>query len=67
MGGPNPSRNSISVNPPDIPVLEKEITRVKHGKAVVIPQSDKTNGHGTHTLATVWMDYLVQLLKESSK
>lgn len=55
------------VNPPDIGVLEKEIVRVKRGRAVTIPESDKTNGHGTHTLATVWMDYLVQLLKESAK
>ncbi len=55
------------VNPPDIPVLEKEITRVKRGKAVVIPESEKTNGHGTHTLAAVWMDYLKQLLKDSEK
>ena len=55
------------VNPPDIGVLEKEIGRVKRGRAVTIPESDKTNGHGTHTLASVWMDYLVQLLKESAK
>lgn len=55
------------VNPPDIPVLAKEISRVQHGRAVVIPESDKTNGHGTHTLAAVWMEHLVQLLKESAK
>ena len=55
------------VNPPDIGVLEKEIVRVKRGRAVTIPESDKTNGHGTHTLAAVWMDYLVHLLKASAK
>jgi len=55
------------VNPPDITVLEKEITRVKRGRAIVIPESDKTNGHGTHTVAAVWMEQLLQLLKESAK
>ncbi len=55
------------VNPPEIGVLEKEITRVKRGRAVMIPLSDKTAGHGTHTLAAVWMEHLVQLLKESQR
>lgn len=55
------------VNPPDIPVLEREITRVKRGRMMMIPESDKTNGHGTHTLAAVWKDELARLLKESEK
>jgi homoserine O-acetyltransferase len=55
------------VNPPEIGVLEKEITRVPKGRAIMIPLSDKTAGHGTHTLAAVWKDYLVELLKASEK
>jgi homoserine O-acetyltransferase len=55
------------VNPPEIGVLEKEITRVTKGRAIMIPLSDKTAGHGTHTLAAVWKDYLVELLKVSEK
>jgi homoserine O-acetyltransferase len=55
------------VNPPEIGVLEKEITRVPKGRAIMIPLSDKTAGHGTHTLAAVWKDYLVELLKISEK
>lgn len=55
------------INPPEIGVLEREITRVPHGRAVVIPFSDKTAGHGTHTLAAVWKDYLAELLKESER
>ena len=35
--------------------------------AVMIPLSDKTAGHGTHTLAAVWMAHLVQLLKDSQR
>ena len=53
------------VNPPEIGILEKEITRVRHGRAVIIPLSDKTAGHGTHTLAAVWKNYLVELLQAS--
>jgi homoserine O-acetyltransferase/O-succinyltransferase len=53
------------VNPPEIGVLEKEITRVPKGRAVMIPFSDKTAGHGTHTMAAVWKDYLAELLKTS--
>jgi homoserine O-acetyltransferase len=55
------------VNPPEIGLLEQEITRVKRGRAVVIPLSDSTAGHGTHTLAAVWKDQLVQLLRDSAR
>jgi homoserine O-acetyltransferase/O-succinyltransferase len=50
------------INPPDLGILEREIHRVPHGKAVVIPESDATYGHGTHTHAAVWKSYLVELL-----
>jgi len=53
------------VNPPEIGLLEREIKRVPHGRAVVIPLSDRTAGHGTHTIAAVWKDYLSDLLRES--
>ena len=53
------------VNPPEIGILEREIARVPHGRAVMIPFSDKTAGHGTHTLAAVWKNYLVELLQQT--
>jgi homoserine O-acetyltransferase len=55
------------VNPPEIGVLEKEMTRVPKGRAIVIPLSDRTAGHGTHTIAAIWKQYLVELLKETEK
>ena len=55
------------VNPGELGGLEREITRVPKGKAVVIPLSDKTQGHGTHTIAAVWKQYLDELLKMSAK
>jgi homoserine O-acetyltransferase len=55
------------INPPELGILEAGIKRVPHGNAVVIPESDKTAGHGTHTLAAVWKQYLVELLATSEK
>ncbi|HXR05735.1 MAG TPA: alpha/beta fold hydrolase [Candidatus Acidoferrum sp.] len=55
------------INPPELWILETEIKRVKNGRAIVIPLSDRTQGHGTHTLAALWKDDLAQLLKESER
>ena len=53
------------INPPELGILQREVKRVPHGRAVVIPLSDKTRGHGSHTVAALWKDELVRLLKES--
>jgi homoserine O-acetyltransferase/O-succinyltransferase len=55
------------INPPELAILEREIKRVPHGRAIVIPFSDKTRGHGSHTLAALWKDQLADLLKETEK
>jgi homoserine O-acetyltransferase/O-succinyltransferase len=55
------------INPPELGILEREIKRVPRGRAIVIPFSDKTRGHGSHTLAALWKDQLVDLLKETEK
>jgi Homoserine acetyltransferase len=55
------------INPPELGILEREIKRIPHGRAIVIPLSDKTRGHGSHTLAALWKDQLVDLLKETEK
>jgi len=53
------------INPPELGILEREIKRVPSGRAIVIPLSDKTRGHGSHTVAALWKDRLSELLKES--
>ena len=55
------------VNPPELGILEREITRLPRGRAVVIPLSDATRGHGSHTVASLWKQYLRQLLEESER
>jgi homoserine O-acetyltransferase len=52
------------INPPELGILQGEVKRVPHGRAIVIPFSDKTRGHGSHTLAALWKDQLADLLKE---
>jgi homoserine O-acetyltransferase len=55
------------INPPELRVLEREIKRVKHGKAIVMPETDKTRGHGTHTLAAVWKKDFAKFLKKTER
>ena len=55
------------INPPELGILEREIARVPHGRALLIPLSEKTRGHGSHTIAALWKDDLVRLLTESGK
>jgi len=50
------------VNPPELGILEREIQRVPRGKAVVLPITDQTRGHGTHSLPAIWGHYLAELL-----
>jgi len=55
------------INPPELGIAEQEIKRVPRGKFVLIPISDQTHGHGTHTWAAVWQQYLKELLAESER
>ena len=53
------------INPPELGIAEQEVTKIPRGKFVLVPISDQTHGHGTHTWAAVWKDRLEELLKES--
>ncbi len=53
------------INPPELGVAESLAARIPHVRYVVIPTSDQTHGHGTHTWAAVWKSYLAELLQES--
>jgi homoserine O-acetyltransferase/O-succinyltransferase len=54
------------INPPELGIAEREIKKVKNGRFVVLPISDETRGHGTHTRAAVWKQYLGELLEKSA-
>jgi homoserine O-acetyltransferase len=56
------------INPPELSDIAKRlIRRVPHGRYILIPASMSTYGHGTHTHAADWKQYLLQLLSESGK
>jgi homoserine O-acetyltransferase/O-succinyltransferase len=55
------------INPPELQILEREIKRVPHGRALVIPFSEHTHGHGSHTYAVLWKQHLEELLKSPER
>jgi homoserine O-acetyltransferase len=55
------------INPPELGIAEREIKRVKRGKFVLIPASESTHGHGTHTWAVFWQKDLKALLDATAK
>jgi homoserine O-acetyltransferase len=55
------------INPPELGIAETKVKEIPHGRFVLIPISDQTHGHGTHTWAAVWKDYLAELLKATER
>ena len=53
------------VNPPELGQVARVIEKLRHGRYILIPTSDETRGHGTHSLAAVWKQYLVELLRQT--
>ena len=53
------------INPPELGIAERTVHEMPNARFVLIPTSDVTHGHGTHTQAAVWQQYLVQLLNQS--
>jgi homoserine O-acetyltransferase/O-succinyltransferase len=51
------------VNPPELGLVETLMPRVKKGRFVLIPTSDRTRGHGTHSRPDVWHDHLAEFLR----
>ncbi len=52
------------VNPPELPIMQDLITQVKRGRFILLPVTDATRGHGTHSLPAIWGEELVKFLKE---
>lgn len=55
------------INPPELGILEREIKRVPLGEARVIPLSPETRGHGSHTVARLWLQDLQRLLARTER
>ena len=53
------------INPPELKIIDKDIVRVKNGKYVLLPITDETRGHGTHSWPAIWQQHLAELLQRS--
>jgi homoserine O-acetyltransferase len=51
------------LNPAELGSMEAAMKRLKHGRYILIPASDKTRGHQTLTLAKVWKPALAEVLR----
>jgi homoserine O-acetyltransferase len=56
-----------TINPPELKVIDRDIQRVKNGKYVLLPITNETRGHGTHTWPAIWSNHLAELLKRSER
>jgi len=54
-----------TINPPELGIIDRDIKRVKNGKFVLLPITDETRGHGTHSWPAIWQSYLKELLERS--
>jgi homoserine O-acetyltransferase len=53
------------INPPELGIAEKMVKRIPHGRFILLPISDQTRGHGTHTAAAVWKNYLSEFMQQT--
>jgi homoserine O-acetyltransferase len=54
-------------NPPETGLLEREIKRVKNGRVLMIPASERTSGHGTTANAAFYVNELGELLRTAPR
>jgi homoserine O-acetyltransferase/O-succinyltransferase len=55
------------INPPELGLAEDQVKEIVRGKFVLLPVGPDTHGHGTHTYAVAWKQYLAELLQESQR
>lgn len=53
------------INPPELRIAERMLKRMPYARFILIPVSEQTRGHGTHTAAAVWKDHLAEFMKET--
>jgi homoserine O-acetyltransferase len=55
------------INPPELGIAELKVKEIPHATFVLIPTSEATHGHGTHTWAALWKDKLEALLAATER
>jgi homoserine O-acetyltransferase len=51
------------INPPELGIAEREVKKMPNARFILLPITDQTRGHGTHTAAAVWRDYLAEFMR----
>ena len=52
------------VNPPELGIVERLMPRVKRGEFILLPISERTRGHGTHTMPAIWGGELARFMSK---
>jgi homoserine O-acetyltransferase len=55
------------INPPELGIMEQQIKRVARGRYVLVPASDRTRGHRSYYITSLWTQYLEELLAQSAR
>jgi homoserine O-acetyltransferase len=53
------------INPPELGLAQQLVKRMPNARFILLPITDASRGHGTHTVAAIWKDYLIDLLQRS--
>jgi homoserine O-acetyltransferase len=53
------------INPPELATPERDVKQIERGEFHLVQATEQTHGHGTHTFAAFWREYLVTVLAES--
>lgn len=53
------------INPPELGLAEAAAKRLTTTRFKLLPATERTRGHGTHTAAALWQDELADLLKRT--
>jgi hypothetical protein len=54
------------INPPELGSAQQQVKRMPHARFILLPITDATRGHGTHTVAAVWKDYLAEFMQATA-
>ncbi len=55
------------INPPELGIADRLSKQMPHARFILLPITDATRGHGTHTVATIWKQYLIDFLAQTEK
>ena len=55
------------INPPELGIAQNLVKQIPHAKFILLPITDATRGHGTHTVAAIWKSSLIDFLAQTKR